>query len=76
MSASAGSFVVVLIVMAMRASVMASKFALAIFIAHYLDLIIPWLVCARLRRHRNCARGCQYRNEPSVDARRGHSLHS
>ena len=38
MPASAGSFVVVLIVMAMRASVMASKFALAIFIAHYLDL--------------------------------------
>ena len=38
MPASARSFVVVLIVMAMRASVMASKFALAIFIAHYLDL--------------------------------------
>jgi O-antigen/teichoic acid export membrane protein len=38
MPASAGSFVVVLMVMAMRASVMGSKFALAIFIAHYLDL--------------------------------------
>jgi O-antigen/teichoic acid export membrane protein len=38
MPASASNFVVVLIVMAMRASIMGSKFALAIFIAHYLDL--------------------------------------
>src|SRR3954466_11205554 len=38
MPASASNFVVVLIVMAMRASVMAAKFALALFIAHYLDL--------------------------------------
>lgn len=38
MPTSARSLAVVLIIMAMRASVMASKFALAIFIAHYLDL--------------------------------------
>jgi O-antigen/teichoic acid export membrane protein len=38
MPASSSSFLVALIIMAMRASIMASKFALAIFIAHYLDL--------------------------------------
>jgi O-antigen/teichoic acid export membrane protein len=38
MPASSSSFLVALIIMAMRASMMASKFALAIFIAHYLDL--------------------------------------
>jgi O-antigen/teichoic acid export membrane protein len=38
MPASARRFVIVLIIMAMRASVMGTKFALALFIAHYLDL--------------------------------------
>src|SRR4051794_1108031 len=38
MPAPASSFLVVLIIMAMRASIMGSKFALAIFIARYLDL--------------------------------------
>jgi O-antigen/teichoic acid export membrane protein len=38
MPASSSSFLVAVIIMAMRASMMASKFALAIFIAHYLDL--------------------------------------
>ena len=38
MSALASRFLIVLTIMAMRASIMGSKFALAIFIAHYLDL--------------------------------------
>src|SRR5215216_3993407 len=38
MPAPASRFLVVLIIMAMRASIMGSKFALAIFIARYLDL--------------------------------------